>query len=132
MPALEAPYGAEGTRCGNQCSGSDGKRSTNTYLVWTITRHTCRKHNTSLYALLYERPRRTARRVKAPIQIHAPQLIEFLGRKVQRGFVLGAPGVAYHTVQGAGLREDRVDGGLYRVFFCDVGLDGEELVGVFL
>jgi hypothetical protein len=55
-------------------------------------------------------------------------LINFLGREVQRGLVLGSSGVTDHAMECASLLEDLINGGLDGVFFGYIGLEGEELV----
>lgn len=99
-----------------------------TYLVWSITRHTRSKHNTPFNSLLDKRPGRTPGRVKTSIQIDSPQLLDFLGGKLERGLVLGASGIADHAVQSAGRGQDLVDGGLDGFFLGHVGLYGEQAV----
>jgi hypothetical protein len=105
------------------------KRS-KTHLIRSITRHTRRKNNTPFNTLLDKRPRCTSCAIETTIQIHAPELVDFLGGEVKRRLVLCAACVADHAMQGAGLREDLVNGGSDRGLGGHVSLHGEEAVRV--
>lgn len=52
--------------------------------------HGCSEHNRALDALLDKSACGAARGVERTVQVDAPELIDFLGCKVQRGLVLCA------------------------------------------
>lgn len=106
------------------------KEETNAYLIRPIRSHTRSKHNTPLNLQLNKRPRRHPCTIEAPEQINAPQLLDLLGREVQRRLVLRAARVDHHAVDGARLRNDLVDDLGHVVFVCDVGFQREELAWV--
>jgi hypothetical protein len=99
-------------------------------LVRAMRGHGRGEHDGALDALLDESSCRAARGVERAVEVHAPELVDLFGCEVQGGLVLCAAGVSDHAVQSTGFRENLVDGGLDRFFFCHVGLQSEDLAWI--